>query len=90
MNINFSEMTQTQLRRCGADNVGIAMGIQIGHHDVTPLECSSHKFYFRIGQMYFDLIVYDDGTTSLYATNENDDVSIQIASYRPDGSIIRG
>lgn len=86
MNVNFSEMTQAKLRRCGADNVGIAMGIQISHHDVTPLECSSHKFYFRIGQMYFDLIV--NGTTSLYATDENNDVSIHIASFRSDGSII--
>jgi hypothetical protein len=88
--MNFSDMTTTQLRRCGADNVGIAMGIRISHHDVTPLECSSHKFYFRIGQMYFDVILNEDSTTSLYVSNENDDVSIQIASFRPDGSIIRG
>lgn len=90
MNINYSEMTQAQLRRCGADNVGVAMGIHIHPDDVTPLEASPRAFWFRIGEMYFDLILNEDSTTSLYVSNENDDVSIQIASFRADGSIIRG
>lgn len=90
MNINFSELTQAQLRRCGADNVGIAMGIHIHPDYVTPLEASSCRYWFRIGEMYFDLILNEDSTMSLYVSNENDDVSIQIASFRADGSIIRG
>lgn len=87
--MKFSELTQAQLRRCGADNVGIAMGIHIHPDYVTPFEAYSRRYWFRIGEMYFDLIVNDDGTTSLYVSNENDDVSIRIASFRPDGSIIR-
>lgn len=91
MNINFSEMTQAQLRRCGAHTVGTAMEIHISEKDVTPLEASSRRYWFRIGEMYFDLILNEDSTImSLYVSNENDDVSIQIASFRADGSIIRG
>lgn len=89
MNINFSEMTQAQLRRCGADNVGIAMGIHIHPDYVTPLEASPRAFWFRIGEMYFDVILNEDSTMSLYVSNESDDVSIHIASFRTDGSIIR-
>ena len=90
MSINFSEMTQAQLRRCGADNVGVAMGIHIHPDYVTPLEASSRQYWFRIGEMYFDVILNEDSTMSLYVSNENDDVSIQIVSFRADGSIIRG
>lgn len=88
--MNFSELTQAQLRRCGADNVGVAMEIHISEKDVTPLEASPRAFWFRIGEMYFDVILNKDSTTSLYVSNESDDVSIQIASFRADGSIIRG
>ena len=88
MNINFSEMTQAQLRRCGAHTVGTAMEIHISEKDVTPLEAAGRRFWFRIGEMYFDLKVKLDGTTSLYVGS--DDESIQIASFRPDGNIIRG
>ena len=90
MSINYSEMTQAQLRRYGAHTVGTAMEIHISEKDVTPLEASPRAFWFRIGEMYFDLILNEDSTTSLYVSNENDDVSIQIASFRADGSIIRG
>ena len=90
MSINYSEMTQAQLRRYGAHTVGTAMEIHISEKDVTPLEASPRAFWFRIGEMYFDLILNEDSTTSLYVSNENDDVSIQIASFRVDGSIIRG
>jgi len=90
MNMNFSEMTHDQLRRCGADNVGIAMGIQIGHRDVTPLECSAHGFYFRIGQMYFDVVVNEDGSSALYASNADDSATVRIALFRADGSIVGG
>ena len=88
--MNFSEMTQAQLRRCGADNVGIAMGIHIHPDYVTPLEASPCRYWFRIGEMYFDVILNEDSTMSLYVSNENDDVSIQIASFQANGSIIRG
>ena len=88
--MNFSDMTTTQLRRCGADNVGIAMGIQISHHDVTPLEASPRAFWFRIGEMYFDLIINDNHTRSLYASNKNDDVSILISSFNAIGSLVKG
>lgn len=90
MNINFSEMTRAQLHRYGAHTVGTAMEIHISEKDVTPLEASSCRYWFRIGEMYFDLILNEDSTMSLYVSNENDDVSIQIASFRADGSIIRG
>ena len=90
MSINFSEMTQAQLRRCGADNVGVAMGIHIHPDYVTPLEASPRAFWFRIGEMYFDVILNEDSTMSLYVSNENDDVSIEIASFHANGSIIRG
>lgn len=88
MNVNFSEMTQAELRRCGADFVAKAMGVHINGMAVTPLESSSRRYWFRIGQIYFDVILNEDSTTSLYVGNENDDVSIQIASFRPDGSFI--
>lgn len=89
MSINFSEMTQAQLRRCGTHTVGTAMEIHISEKDVTPLEASPRAFWFRIGEMYFDVILNEDSTMSLYVSNENDDVSIEIASFRADGSIIR-
>lgn len=89
MNINFSEMTQAQLRRCGVHTVGTAMEIHISEKGVTPLEASPRAFWFRIGEMYFDVILNEDSTMSLYVSNESDDVSIEIASFRADGSIIR-
>jgi predicted component of type VI protein secretion system len=88
--MNFSELTQAQLRRCGADNVGAAMEIHISGKDVTPLEVSSRKFWFRIGEMYFDLIINDNHTRSLYASNKNDDVSILISSFNAIGSLVKG
>jgi hypothetical protein len=88
--MNFSELTQAQLRRCGAHTVGTAMEIHISEKDVTPLEASPRTFWFRIGEMYFDVILNEDSTMSLYVSNENDDVSIQIASFQANGSIIRG
>ena len=91
--MNFSDMTTTQLRRCGADFVAKAMGVHINGMAVTPLESSPRRYWFRIGQIYFDVILNKDSTTSLYISNENDDISIQdsiqIASFRSDGSIIR-
>ena len=89
MSINFSEMTQAQLRRCGAHTVGTAMEIHISEKDVIPLEASPRAFWFRIGEMYFDLILNEGSTMSLYVSNENEDVSLEIASFRTDGSIIR-
>lgn len=89
MNINFSEMTQAQLRRCGADNVGVAMGVHIHPDYVTPLEASSRRYWFRIGEMYFDLIADNDGTTTLTVSNRDDVTGICIASFRADGSIVR-
>ena len=83
-------MSKAMLRRCGAHTVGTAMEIHISEKDVTPLEASSCRYWFRIGEMYFDLILNEDSTMSLYVSNENDDVSIQIASFHADGSIIRG
>ena len=90
MNIIFSEMSKAKLLRYGAHTVGTAMEIHIFEKDVTPLEASPRAFWFRIGEMYFDLILNEDPTMSLYVSNENDDVSIEIASFRADGSIIRG
>jgi hypothetical protein len=90
MNINFSEMTQAQLRRCGAHTVGTAMEIHISEKDVTPLEASPRAFWFRIGEMYFDLIINGNHTRSLYASNKNDDVSILISSFNAIGSLIKG
>lgn len=90
MNINFFEMSKAKLHRYGAHTVGTAMEIHISEKDVTPLEASPRTFWFRIGEMYFDLIINDNHTRSLYASNKNDDVSIQITSFRADGSIIRG
>lgn len=89
MNISFSEMSKAMLHRYGAHTVGTAMEIHISEKDVTPLEASPRAFWFRIGEMYFDVILNEDSTMSLYVSNENDDVSIQIASFRADGSIIR-
>lgn len=90
MSMNFSELTQAQLRRCGADNVGVAMGIHIHPDYVTPLEASSRRYWFRIGEMYFDLIINDNHTRSLYASNKNDDVSILISSFNAIGSLVKG
>ena len=90
MNINFSEMSKAKLLRYGAHTVGTAMEIHIFEKDVTPLEASSCRYWFRIGEMYFDVILNEDSTMSLYVSNENDDVSIQIASFHANGSIIRG
>ena len=81
-------MTQAQLRRCGADNVGVAMGIHIHPDYVTPLEASSRRYWFRIGEMYFDLIA-DGCELTLTVSNRDDVTGICIASFRADGSIIR-
>jgi hypothetical protein len=89
MSINFSEMSKAKLHRYGAHTVGTAMEIHISEKDVTPLEASSRRYWFRIGEMYFDLIADNDGTTTLTVSNRDDVTGICIASFRADGSIVR-
>lgn len=77
---SYSEMTRRELKQLGAGYAGAALCIpgNIPLKSVEPLEASSRRYWFRIGCMYFDIIQNDDGTASLYVTDEEGSQSIGI------------
>ena len=78
--LDFSQMTENGLKRLGACYVGSALGCfgRIPVRSVVPLECSSRRYWFRVGKMHFDLIRNDDDTLTLYAVSDDGGQSIAI------------
>lgn len=77
---DLTRLTTTVLKRLVAGYVSAALGenIRIPNKCVVPLELSQKRFFFRIGKMYFDIILNDDGTVSLYSSSEDGGLSILI------------
>lgn len=77
---DLTKLSKTDLKRLAAGCVTDALGnpYKIPNKSVVPQELSSRRFWFRIGRMYFDLILNDDGSTSLYSVSEDGGSSLLI------------
>ena len=71
--IELSTLSEKALKRMAVCFVSSALGNfgRILIKSVVPLEVSSRRYWFRIGEMYFELISNDDGTVSLYLVSED-------------------
>lgn len=78
---DLTKLKENSLKKLSACYISSALFGNPGHipaKRVVPQELSSRRFWFRIGRMYFDLILNDDGSTSLYSVSEDGGSSLLI------------
>ena len=78
---DLTKLSTIDLKRLAAGCVSAALdnpSYRIPNKSVIPQELSSKRFSFRIGKMYFDIILNGDGTMSLYSVSKDGGLSILI------------